>query len=458
MELQAIRAQQQAQQRQAQQQSQQRQAFNRRGDRHPQTGVTGMIYPDDSVAVEGPQTWADRLRVGAMPRPPVAGDRRQNVYAPGGYDPIHKCPGYLHGQVFTCPKRKQIEVRDLWAIGVEETASSYLYSLIDLESGDTRSLTSAPKTIRPCLPAPPAPPGDPPPPVDPDAPWYLHIWRSANFGPLPAQACTVLPPIHPNNDSNPSLTYIAAIDSGQRVWKAFYRNGSAASAPWFSNTLHTYTQSSSPPPLPTGNLPIIETPFASSWDGSYIDFGAAQWTYVSGGCPTSPTGPPDRSDPRDPGGTPIPNTINVTLSLQPDGAPIAMIRHSPRCTFGGWEFEKSWRLEGDQLKPYSGRLSTDWRYQAQSFVCQSTIATKPFANVDAEEFNRYWEVDATTLPAGALTPNTSALITLIEWEINPADCNAPQETARTEEIEIVQRGGNPVILGAIAARITTEDN
>jgi hypothetical protein len=367
----------------------------------------------------------------------------------------NRCKGYLNGQIFHCESEAQ-ETVIVWAIGISGT----VYTLYNLISGENYSLVGPPATIPPCAPLPPNfPPAEPPsPPLPPDAPWYRHIWNLTQGWPTPpGPKCDSFPPVPPTNTGGAGGFTNTLRTSNGRIWDYRTETYNSPTGILGSYSLTTYSQSATPPVIPTGVLSfaVIATGLVGSgWSGSYLQINGngtpEPWVYVSGGCATvgsyTPAPPVDS---RDPGGTPIPNTIEATISIGADLGPIALIRHTPNCVSPNvWNYEKSSRVQNAALVTSNGRLLTDWRYTAPAIPCQSTFKPELFTNLDFIG-TALWSIEPADRPA-TMTQGTPIQLKITKKSI-AANCSTAVVSTKTVTAQVT--GNLPVTIVAIAVKI-----
>jgi hypothetical protein len=394
----------------------------------------------------------------------------ENVLAGNALD--DKCGNYLEGQIFSCAQADR-ETFIAWAIGYWETTTTLYPYLINLTTGESWLLSSAPKTIQPCA-APPAgfpPPQPPAPPLSIDQPWYQHIWHNTPMWPgPPGPLCgSIFPPVPPNYVLFQGGFVNTLRTTDGRIWD--YRNeiysipnpnagpNDPINISVGTSSLITYSQSPTPPAIPTAAFAVISTGLVSSgWSGSYLavngtaQSGPAPWRYVSGGCqPVANYDPPTPLDSRSPTGLPIPNTIEMTVSIGPDLIPIAFLRHTPNCVSPGvWQYEKSTRIVNDAPVIISGRLTSDWRHTTPTFPCQPTFAPEAFTNVSTTR-DRLWSIEPPDRPGPIAANGGTASIKVTEKQINPANC-ASSTTLRSKEFAARNGQYNDLTIASIAVQ------
>lgn len=367
----------------------------------------------------------------------------------------NRCKGYLRGQIFHCDEETK-ETVIAWAI--DKT-----YVLRNLITGERYALESPPATVPPCAPPPPNYPTPPDSaPVDPGAPWYTHVWNTQSWAPpIPGSRCTDAVPIHPNDlgNSNESILQLRSELNGTE-WQS--RSGAGAqNGPnpgfWNSNSLSTTTQSATPPPIDQIPYLVLSNAVVGGavQFNSRIDLSILPWVYVSGSCPSvNYPGVAPPIDSRDPNGTPIPNTVEVTLSIGEDLGPIAYIRHTPNCVSPGvWNSEKSYTLKTNvngvpQLQTTSGKLTTDWRYKNPAIPCRNTFRSELFTNLDFSGA-RLWSIETPDRPA-TITPGTPIQLKVTKKALDNA-CTAT--ALGTKDITAQVTGNLPVTIVAIAVKI-----
>jgi hypothetical protein len=327
------------------------------------------------------------------------------------------------------PKPQYVPKREFkihaWAIVRSDLFDSYSYSIMNLITGGIRILGIISKTVRPCAATvPPDFPDIPPtPPIDPSGQLYQHIFAFQTWTTSPSPTCSPFPPFHPQNfGSTPTSTRFnmkASADGTEWTYRQEFKYDQRlpdGGDNWASNTLVTVTRSPTPPtinPSPLGYAVIGSSTTSSVWPGTYVQVGAFAWVHVSTSCPpyNQPDSPAPPLDNRNPNGTPIPNTIETSLSIGADRVPIALIRHNPNCVNPVvWNYERSFRMVMVGEDPavmrntapleYPGRLTTDWRY-GQTFNCRDTFRSENFSNFDVSGDGRttLWSIEPPDRPA-----------------------------------------------------------
>lgn len=384
---------------------------------------------------------------------------------------VDRCDGYLNGQIFNCGVDKRV-VTIVWAIGrTPGFGGAFNYDLLNLLTGESFGLgLTPPATILPCAPPQPNTPQTPPPaPVDPDDDkLYLHVWQNWSWGTPTGTVCSEFPSSHPDSSGVSSTSTIAlqsTIDN--TTWTQRYAAGGYTNqgGGWFANALSTYTNSPTPPAIGSGltDYAAISNAFGFTLVNAFLQVGGpnSNWTYMAAGCPpvTNLILPPTLPiDSRDPNGTPIPNTVEYSLSIGDDLGPIALIRHTPNCVSPGvWNSEKSYTIKADangtpQIKVTNGKLNTDWRY-GQTFPCRDTFKSQQFVNISGDDRTKMWSIETADRPA-TLTPNdpNPTPIKITEKTIDPAN-NCAATSGKTKEITPIVTGNLPFEIVAIAVKI-----
>jgi hypothetical protein len=373
----------------------------------------------------------------------------------------NRCKGYLKGQIFHCDEERK-ETIIVWAI---EKAASGFYVLRNLITGENYALENPPATVLPCAPPVPGTPQTPPPdPVDPASDkLYLHVWQRWSWGVPTGMVCGPFPTPHPDSSgitSSSTINLQSTIDN--TLWTQRYIAGGYTNqgGDWEANSLSTYTSSPTPPPISAGLVDYAVTSNALGYTfvNYFLQVGGpgTPWTYMAAGCPPTADSPPTSPpiDSRDPNGAPIPNVVEVTLSIGENLGPIAHIRHTPNCVSPGvWNSEKSYTLKTNvngvpQLQTTNGKLTTDWRYKNPAIPCRNTFRSELFTNLDFTGV-KLWSIETLDRPA-SITPGTPTQLKVTNKSLD-AGCTA---TVVGSKLTTAQVTGNlPVTIVAIAVKI-----
>jgi hypothetical protein len=422
---------------------------------HQPGQVVGAIgRKDGAIVLSGPKAF----------REPTAKENPLDLAAL-----VDRCDGYLNGQIFNCGVEKRV-LTIAWAIGRTPGFGGALnYNLLNLLTGESFGLGVAPPaTVPPCAPPPPNTPQTPPPnPVDPsDDKIYLHVWQNWDWGTPIGPVCSPFPTSHPNSTgatSSSTINLQSTIDNANWTYR-YEAGGISGGGLWSSFALSIYTNNPTPPPIGAGvfDYAVVSNASGYTFVNNFLQIGGSgsNWTYMAAGCPpvniTLTPSPP--IDSRNLNGTPVPNTVEYSLSIGDDLGPIALIRHTPNCVSPGvWNSEKSYTIKADangtpQIKVTNGKLNTDWRY-GQTFPCRDTFKPQQFVNISGDDRTKMWSIETADRPA-TLTPNdpNPTPIKITEKAIDPTN-NCATTPGKTKDITPIVSGNLPFEIVAIAVKI-----